>query len=174
MMKTIFYSLLLLIGFTLPSHAEKQVAKNHMFKPEIVGQTRMTYMFWDLYDISLYAPQGQWQEEQPYALTLSYLRKIDGVDIAKQSVAEIRKQGFQDEELLTQWYQEMKTIFPDVDKGVSLTGIRDKEGYTVFYKNGKKLALIKDKTFTEKFFGIWLDKKTSAPELRKKLIGHDA
>lgn len=139
---------------------------------EKVGQGRMTYMFWDVYDAALYAPQGSWSTDNPYALKLSYLRNLDGKKIADRSAEEIRKQGFSDEVKLATWHAQMRKIFPDVTVGSSLTGVYTKNGDTVFYQNGTKIGAVKDPEFSAAFFGIWLNEKTSAPDLREQLLAH--
>jgi hypothetical protein len=136
-----------------------------------VGDGRLTYMFWDVYDATLYAPKGEWSDNKPYALQLNYLINVKGRKIAKISVEEIENQGFKDKEQLARWKSEMTRIFPDMAAGTSIIGVRTKAGNTVFYKNDKPIGTIKDKEFTKKFFAIWLSPNTSEPVLRQKLLG---
>jgi hypothetical protein len=138
---------------------------------KLVGQARMTYLLWDVYDARLYAPEGQWRPEAPFALELNYLRDLDGEAIAKRSVEEIRKQGFRDETVLTRWYQQLKAILPDVKKGIRLTGVVDQNRHTRFYLDGTPLAQVDDPLFSTWFFNIWLSEATSEPELRTQLLG---
>ncbi len=145
--------------------------KNHIPEAQAVGQGRMSVFLWDVYDAKLYAAGGQWQSDKPFALQLNYLLKLDGEKIADRSVEEIRGQGFNDEIKLATWHAQMRKIFPDVEKGMSLTGVRLQSGAAVFYKNGQRIGLINDPAFSAAFFGIWLSEKTSAPNLRKKLLG---
>ena len=70
-----------------------------------VGEGRLTYFFWDIYDAALYAPRGVWTNSPPFALQLSYLRAIPGKDIADRSAEEMRKQGFNDFTTLAVWHQ---------------------------------------------------------------------
>lgn len=136
-----------------------------------VGDGRLSYIIWDVYDAALFAPEGEWKKTQPYALQLSYLRDLKGKKIANRSIEEMRALGITDEMKLATWHAQMDKIFPDVKEGDVLTGIHTRSGNSVFYKNGKKIGQINDSEFSAAFFGIWLDEKTSAPELRKKLLG---
>ncbi len=136
-----------------------------------VGQGRLSVFMWDVYDATLFAPQGVWERGGPLALTLDYLRQIDGNQIVDRSIEEIREQGFKDEVKLAAWHTQMKAIFPDVREGITLTGILLENGETVFLKNGLEIGRIKDPAFGKAFFDIWLSDKTSAPRLRKKLLG---
>lgn len=136
-----------------------------------VGQGRMTFLMWDVYDATLYAQHGTWREGEPLALTLSYLRDLDGEAIARRSIEEMRKQGFSDEIRLAAWFGEMKRIFPDVTAGVALTGVLTPKGVTIFFRDGAEIGRIVDPDFGRAFFNIWLSQRTSAPELRAQLLG---
>lgn len=138
---------------------------------EEVGQGRMTYLFLNIYDATLYAPNGVWRYDKPFALQLNYLRNIKGKKIANHSIEEIRKQGFKDEVKLATWHTQICKIFPDVDKGISLIGIYTNTGETIFFQNNTELGRINDAEFSRLFFDIWLSEKTRSPELRKKLLG---
>lgn len=160
---------LALLGI-VPAHAAEHI-RTYVHAAQKVGEGRLTYLLWDVYDATLYAPDGSWQEGQPFALRLSYLRKIEGKKIADRSVEEMRKQGISDEVKLAAWHAQMSEIFPDVDEGVSLTGIYTEKGEAVFYKNNKEIGTIRDPAFSQAFFNIWLGEDTSAPDLRRKLLG---
>ena len=160
---------LALLGIT-PSYALDHI-RTFVPAAEKVGEGRLTYMLWDVYDASLYAPQGNWDPSQPFALQLSYLRELDGKKIADRSVEEMRGQGITDEIKLATWHAQMRNIFPDVDTGVSLTGVYTEQGTAVFYRNDIEIGRINDPQFSKAFFDIWLNKRTSAPDLRRKLLG---
>jgi len=136
-----------------------------------VGSARMTYMFWDVYDAALYAPQGKWSADHPFALKLTYLRDLHGQKIAERSIKEMRAQGFQDEIRLATWHTQMQAIFPDVQEGDVLTGVYTADKQSVFFDGAHEIGRIQDPEFGRRFFGIWLNKETSAPELRIALLG---
>lgn len=136
-----------------------------------VGKGRLTYFLWDVYDATLTAPAGEWQSDQPFALTLHYLRALDGHDIADRSVEEMRKLGFDDEVKLAAWHSQMLDIFPDVAEGSELTGLYSPEAPTVFFKDNQEIGSIHDPEFGIWFFNIWLSENTSEPELRAQLLG---
>lgn len=169
MMRTHVSRFLLLLTLTLPVYAA-EVVDDYLHNPKLVGEGRLTYVFWDVYDASLFAPNGDWQNDQPFALKLVYLRKIEGKQIAERSVEEMRQQGIKDEVQLATWHTQMRKIFPDVDEGVNLLGIRDQNGYAVFYSGDQQIGRIDDPAFTQAFFNIWLSEKTSSPDLRRKLL----
>lgn len=149
----------------------KEFITNYIPNAQISGSDRYRYMIFDVYDATLYAPKGQWKQNKPYALSLKYLRHLKGKKIAERSVQEMRQQGLNNEMKLAAWYSQMKTIFPDVENGTVLTGVYIPNTETRFYKNGQRVGIIKDPNFGRWFFGIWLSEKTTAPELRRNLIG---
>ena len=157
------------LGIT-PAYALDHI-RSYVPEAEKVGHGRLTYLFWDVYDATLYAPQGTWENSQPFALQLAYLREIEGKKIADRSVEEMRALGLTDEVKLATWHAQMRSIFPNVGEGTILTGVYTREGETVFYMDDKKIGSIKDDEFSRAFFNIWLDEKTSSPDLRRKLLG---
>jgi hypothetical protein len=136
-----------------------------------VGEARLTYAFWDVYDATLYAPKGMLHPTKPYALSIRYFRQIDGKAIAERSVEEIEKQGFSDAEKLASWHEKMREIFPNVQDGTVLTAVFIPNKKTIFYHGSEKIGVIKDAEFTKRFADIWLGEKTSEPLLREELLG---
>lgn len=161
--------ILTVLGIT-PAYAMQHI-RSYIPTAQKVGQGRLTYLLWDVYDATLYAPQGQWEKGEPLALQLSYLRDIEGKKIADRSAEEMRQQGLADEVKIATWHAQMKKIFPDVDEGMSLTGIYTDTGESVFYKDNVEIGRINDPEFSNAFFGIWLNEGTSSPDLRRKLLG---
>ena len=136
-----------------------------------VGSARMTYMLWDVYDAVLYAPQGNWSADSPFALKLTYLRDLHGQKIADRSIKEMRTQGYNDEIRLAAWQNQMRMIFPDVKQGDVITGIFTTDKQTVFFDGEREIGHIQDPEFGQRFFDIWLNAKTSEPDLRTALLG---
>ena len=150
---------------SVPDYVTKQVPE-----AQVVGNAMFTYMFWDVYDATLYAPKGQWQSDAPFALKLDYQRSLDGKKIAQRSVDEMRKQGISDEAMLSEWRDKMAALFPDVEDGDVITGVATSDQASEFYINGELAGTIEDTNFTLSFFDIWLSEKTSEPKLRKALL----
>lgn len=149
----------------------QSVLNTHIPDCEKVGEARYTRLLWDVYDASLFAKDGVYQQQQPFALSLHYLRNIEGKAIADKSAELIREAGFSDEITLAAWHNQMRSIFPNVSEGTVLTGIYGEGGKTVFYDGGKKIGQISDPKFGEHFFGIWLSEDNKEADFRKKLLG---
>lgn len=161
-------ALFLLFSF-VPAQASPW--KEHVLGAASVGSARMSYLWWDVYDIHLYATDGRWSADKPFALRLDYLMSLKGDKIAERSIKEMRKLGMGNDEQLRNWFVFMSNTFPDVQEGDSLIGVRDSGGKTVFFSGERQLGEIVDADFSHYFFGIWLHEDTSEPSLRKKLLG---
>lgn len=119
-----------------------------------------------VYEATLWA--GDDPQQPPLALRLDYRRTIAGAAIAEASVKEMRALGA-NEAGLKRWGEEMMRLFPDVKSGDHILG-QYEAGTARFYFNGRLLGEVVDAEFARRFFGIWLDAKTSAPELRAALL----
>jgi len=172
------FILMMYLSLSLFSHSVQastivvpNYVKDKVPNATVQGQSRLTMYFFKVYDATLFSPMGQYQEEQPFALSLAYLRDLDGKDIAERSIDEMRDLGYRDTTMLAQWLVEMEIAFPDIKEGDVLTGVVDKQQHTTFYFNGQQRHTISDPLFTKAFFAIWLAEGTSQPRMRKALLG---
>lgn len=119
-----------------------------------------------VYEATLWA--GDDPRRPPLALRLDYRRSIAGRAIAEASVDEMRRLGTGEAELQA-WGGQMAALFPDVKPGDHIVGLHLPEEAR-FYYNGRLLGSIAGAGFARRFFAIWLDPRTSAPELRAALL----
>ena len=164
--------LIALMTATVTVHA-KSLAKLGYPDLMLVGQSRLSILFWDIYDIGLYAPGGSYESVKPFALSLSYLRDVSGSDITKWSLEEMQKQGADNESNLAAWKTELNRIFRDVVKGDELIGISHSYDEAQFFLNGVSIGTMTDQGLIRRFFEIWLSETTSRPEIREALIRID-
>ncbi len=95
----------------------------------LLGESRLSVLFWDIYDARLDVQGGTYDSDQPFALSLAYLRDSSGSGIAERSIEEIRQQGFGDESALASWQPSLRKFFQTLYKEmrVSVSVIRLKE-----------------------------------------------
>jgi len=136
----------------------------HLSHFEAVGSGTMRFFGLRIYDATLWSPGGVWSASQPYALELVYARSFDGSAIAQRSIEEMRAQRPWPEATLARWERDMRALFPDVEKGDRLIGVRIPGAGATFYSGSRKLGQIQDEAFAEAFFGIWLHPTTRAPD----------
>ncbi len=136
-----------------------------------VGQGRLSVLFFDVYDIALYSPTGNFSFDAPFSLSLTYLRDIKASDIVTSSIDEITNLGLTNNQLLESWRTKLAEFIPDVVEGDTLRAEVDADKITRFYHNDVPIGTITDATFVPWFFGIWLSENTSKPRLRLQLLG---
>ncbi len=71
---------------------------------------------------------------------------------------------------LARWNTEIPGIYPDVDKGTIITGVRDAQGVAHFYRGDDFISQIRDAELSVRFFDIWPGVGTSQPVLRKQFL----
>ena len=168
MLRLIFITLWMFVA--LPASASDVVTK-HIPGASKVGSGTLSIFLWEVYDATLYAKDGSWNRNEPFALNIDYKRTIDGVDIADRSAEEIKSLGYGDENKLANWLTQMREIFPDVTPESTITGLYQPNQPTIFYHNAARIGTIDDPEFGKWFFDIWLSKKTPEPKLRAALLG---
>ena len=107
-----------------------------------VGQAKMEYLFWDVYNAKLETPSGDYQFGQhPTKLTLTYLRDFDAKDIVKATNEQW--QHLKLNEMVGTYDNQLLDLWPDI-KNDSLSFQTNQQGIGTFYFNNKKLGQIED------------------------------
>jgi hypothetical protein len=136
-----------------------------------VGSGQFRWWGFRVYDASLWSPSGQYQPGEPFALSLTYARDLDGQGIVQASLDQMREIGLPVDRY-PQWEQALSVVLVSVERGDTLTGVyRPGEG-AVFFHNDRQTGQI-DERLAQAFFAIWLDPNTTAPRLRQALLGQD-
>ncbi|WP_338363321.1 chalcone isomerase family protein [uncultured Pseudoalteromonas sp.] len=152
------------IFFTPLSFSEEQTD----FKK--VGEARMEYLFWDVYDATLYTESGGYEQNtHPVKFKLTYLRDFAAKDIVKATKEQWQHLGKSN--LSAKYADKLLSLWPDIKKGESLSLHTAADGQSTFYHNDQKLGEITDSQFANQFLAIWLSPNTSEPALRKQLLG---
>lgn len=163
--------LILLSGAPVSGNGGSDSIHNQLPDATLVGEARLKVLFWDVFDARLYAADGQLDRDRPFALALTYLRDFKGRRIVETTLEEMSRQGALSSAERTRWEKQLSSLIPDVADGTTITGVRDDNGHTLFYRDGEALGRIEDEAFTRAFFDIWLGEKASRPELRQALLG---
>jgi hypothetical protein len=135
----------------------------------VAPQAEFTRFGFSIYRAQLWAPEGQFKKDAPFALSLTYSRDIAGERILDASLKEMKKLGAPVDQS-PQWREQLARVLPDVKQGDTLTGVyTPSQGAEFFYQNQKTGTL--DDELAAFFFAIWLDPRTSEPDLRRSLLG---
>ena len=163
-------ALLVTSPFALASSCESSIPDNQ----ELVGKTRLSVMFWDVYDARLFTNSGNfdWQQRDSIrkTLVLDYLRDIKAADLVETTGEEWERLGF-DHADQRQWLDQLNQMWPDIKEGDCLTLVENDQGHAEFYQADKLLGTIANKTFTEYFLAIWLSPESRFEDEREQLIG---
>jgi hypothetical protein len=136
-----------------------------------VGEARMEYLFWDVYDATLFTPSGTYQSgKNPLKFKLTYLRDFAAKDIVKATKEQWQHLG--KPQLSSRYADTLLALWPDIKKGESLTLLTNEQGQSIFFHNDNELGKIAEREFATEFLAIWLSENTSEPKLRKQLLGN--
>jgi hypothetical protein len=136
-----------------------------------LGEGTLRWFGLKVYEASLWTPGGAPDFAQPLRLELRYARALRGAAIAARSDEEIARLGFGSARERAAWSAAMQRLFPDVAPGDTLAGEHVPGFGARFWRNGASLGEVADPAFSRAFFSIWLDPRTSAPQLRAALLG---
>ncbi|PKH02924.1 hypothetical protein CXF72_09015 [Psychromonas sp. MB-3u-54] len=136
-----------------------------------VGQGEMSWLFMDVYQVSLHSADGHYvHQEYPQALTIRYQRSFKKEWLIKATAEEWQKMKI-DSRQYEPWLAQFFSLWPNVNSGDTLTFLVAKNGQGTFYHNDRLLGDINNRDLSRAFLDIWLSKKTSEPDLRRQLIG---
>jgi len=136
-----------------------------------VGKAKLSVLFWDIYNSSLYTKSGNYHHESSPASILfkiEYLKDITTEDLLERTVEQWKHLNISESQY-TPYISRLKAIWPNISSGDSLTMlVEDKK--SIFYLNNVKVGVIADKAFSKIFLDIWLSPKTSQVKLRAQLL----
>ena len=157
------------------AHAIPMPVQHELVQPQLVGQGSYRWFGIKLYEAYLWRESDSRTHTAPlddhFILELVYARQFQGKEIAASSIEEIRNLKLGTPEQQAAWLSLMQQVFPDVNAGTQLSGVYRVGQGVRFYRDGGLLKEINDAEFARAFFSIWLDERTSAPRLRKQLLG---
>lgn len=161
-----------IIGFSSISSAAQASCTNDQFDNlKVVGETRLSVLFWDVYDAQLRTDTGNYDAYDQRALRLTYLRTIKAKELVESTQEEWERLGIDISADHEQWLQELNDMWPDVEKGTCLMMLEDSDGYAQFFSTEGELGTIQSATFTDDFLAIWLDENSRFKDERNELIG---
>ena len=142
--------------------------------PKLIGSGNLSFFGINLYKASLFSTSN-FDHKNPFkinfALEIQYLKSFRSEKIANISQKEMHKLNTYDENNLNLWHKWMLAKFPDISKNDVLTGVFSPTFGIKLFHNNNLIATNNDTDFAKAFFSIWLNKDTSEPALRKKLLG---
>jgi len=138
---------------------------------KLVGETRLSVMFWDVYDARLYTDSGAYEDAKQRLLRLDYLRDIDASDLVETTAEEWERLDYEIDSETKDWLASLSDMWPNVKEGDCITLRETENGYAEFYGNDGLLGTVESKTFTQRFLDIWLAENSRFEDERNELIG---
>ncbi|MBK9520985.1 MAG: chalcone isomerase family protein [Rhodocyclaceae bacterium] len=141
------------------------------------GKGEMRWFGFQLYEARLWVPSAASLGARPgppdghFALELQYARDITSQRLVDASIDQMKRFGAIDEQRLGKWKVALERVFPNVKTGDVIVGVLKPNQGAEFYHQSRLSGRIDDIDFARTFFAIWLDERTSEPELRKRLLG---
>jgi hypothetical protein len=142
-----------------------------------VGHGNLRWLGLPIYDARLWvAPDFSRAQfaQHAFALELHYQRGFTAADIARRSLAEMRRAAPVDEADARRWQAQLQALLPDVRPGDRIVGVNRPRQGVAFLVNGRPQGGIDEPGFAARFFGIWLAPATSEPALRDALLAGTA
>ena len=150
-----------------------QLASQEIPAAHLVGQGSFSRMGFHLYDAALFSGtehvSANWSTH-PLVLDVRYARSFKSHTLVQRSLIEMSKLQVGTDAERQRWAEELARILPDVSAGQHLTGVFRPGDGTRFFSDGKLIGQIAGDAFGRAFFAIWLDPRTSAPDLRAELV----
>ncbi|MDV5167642.1 chalcone isomerase family protein [Photobacterium rosenbergii] len=135
-----------------------------------VGDARLTWGPWVIYDSELRSPDGKYQGAgDNLALVIRYHRNIDSEDLIEATDDQWRHLGISSSKR-TRWINRLEQIWPDVRKGDRLIFVLD-DNQGAFFQDNRQIGVLQDFEMSQSFLQIWLSPNTAYPEIRNQLIG---
>lgn len=139
------------------------------FEARLVGGGLLTWFGFDIYDASLWTPDGRFHgfAGQPIAFSLWYRRGF-----SRERLIDITQNGWTKFRLATPqqqaaWSAQLRRIWLDTHAGANMTTLVLPAGETRFYNAERYLGSIHDAAFGPAFLSIWLDPQTRGTRLEK-------
>ena len=140
---------------------------------DLVGQTAFRFGPFTLYEAALFAPEGNFSWDRPFALTLTYRLGLEAEQIADVAVSEMARTTGRPETHFAPLQARLEACFADVQPGDHLSGLSLGPDAASFFHNGTQRCEIEHAGFRDDFFGIWLGDRTRRPDLTAVLTGQN-
>lgn len=138
---------------------------------KLVGSSSFSVWFWDVYDIELKTPDGNYLlGKYPLELELTYKRNIDKEDLISETKNQWERYKL-DKNAEEIWLAKLSEIWPSVNENDRIRFRVCEDSKTQFFFNDAPIGEIVDRDFASYFSLIWLDPKGPYPKQVKRLTG---
>lgn len=172
-MRSFFFALLGVLLLISPVHAAEpppEISAN-LNAPQQVGEARYSVLAINLFDASLWSADGAFAWDQPFVLSLTYLRRIRAQSLVNRTMSELEARGRGDEASRAALRVQLERCFTTVVAGDRVTAYALSAHSAQFYLNGAPRCSVEWPNFRRAFFGIWLEPRGSTRTFSERLLG---
>lgn len=138
---------------------------------ELVGEAQFKFLFLKIYNAELFAPDGIYAPDKPYALRLTYMINAKKDPIIKQTIKEMNRQKAADSNTIKSWIPAMEEAFISMDKGSFADFIHTPDGRLTLLGNGDPISVIEDPALSRAIMNIWLGPEIQDRNFQNALLG---
>ena len=139
-----------------------------------VGQSSFGFLFWDVFDASLWSQNGAFDWNGPFALSLTYRRTFTADALTEKTVEEMARISGEPEAAFADFGKLFRVCVSDVGPGDRITAVSVDPAKTHLFLNGQARCMLDRPGLRRDFFSIWLSKDSLFPDASAKLIGNRA
>lgn len=175
MRSALLYALCATVCFAASAHAQQEgvaipvTLSKHASGFSEVGTGNYRKMGFNIYSVTLWAPQGTYDRDKPFALQLSYKRDLSKETVVDAVMNDVRAQQLADAETMNAWEAMLNEKMHEVKTGDQIIALNDPGKPTKLFYNNKPVFTIADKRLSDSFFNIWLGERANE-ELRAQLL----
>jgi hypothetical protein len=131
-----------------------------------------TYRKWGfkVYEATLWAPDGIYDEKKSFALQLRYARKIPQKTLIDAIMDDFSGLPQVDRETLQEWRARLTAVLPAVVENQELIGLSRTDQPARLFSDGRLIGELQDPILERAFFGIWVGDHAD-PQMRRGLLG---
>ena len=154
-----------------PSHNDSGFSVDRLSDFSRLGEISYRKLMFHIYDAELLAEAATFSWERPFALTLTYARKIARDDLVEASLKEMARMNDMEASEYEHFRAPLADCFADVRKGDKITGVSLNSDSALFFFNGTQTCDLKFTGASKAFFSIWLGDNTRSPKKSRRLRG---
>jgi hypothetical protein len=122
-----------------------------------VGEARYHMLAIPIFDAELWAPMGDFDWDQPFAVALTYQRAARSSTQINRVISEMSQRGAGSVQSLAPLRRQLEACLPNVARGDRITGVSTGPDSARIYHNGAQRCDVTWPGLRRPFFGIWLD-----------------
>jgi len=145
-----------------------------MPEARLIGTADFNWLFWDLFDASLWSADGLFSWDRPFALSLTYRTDFSGGELTQSTVEELERVTDWSDSDLAAFRNRIASCMADVQAGDRFTAMGPDPDTVVLYLNSEERCQLSGTGLRRDYFGIWLSKKSRFPMKSRELTGRSS